>query len=72
MSLSPEAVAKLLAQPALSPPSGVTPGFDNPPNTNGLAWFVTTFCMVIATLCIFLRLYSRCWLDKTLRLEEGM
>ncbi|OOQ88418.1 putative 60s ribosomal protein l36 protein [Penicillium brasilianum] len=70
MSLSPEAVAKLLAQPALSPPSGVTPDFDNPPNTNGLAWFVTTFCMVIATLCIFLRLYSRCWLDKTLRLEE--
>ncbi|KAJ5371216.1 uncharacterized protein N7496_007308 [Penicillium cataractarum] len=72
MSLSPEALAKLLAQPALSPPPGVTPNFDNPPNSNRLAWFVTTFCMVIATICLLLRLFSRCWLEKKLRIEEGL
>jgi hypothetical protein len=72
MSWSSEALAELLAQPALSPPPGVTQNFDNPPNSNDLAWIVTTFCMVIATLCLFLRLFSRCWLEKKLRLEEGM
>jgi hypothetical protein len=72
MSLSSEALAELLAQPALSPPPGVTPDFDNPPNSNCLAWFVTTLCMVIATLCLFLRLFSRCWLEKKLRVEEGI
>ncbi|KAL2018125.1 hypothetical protein VTK56DRAFT_1255 [Thermocarpiscus australiensis] len=45
MSLSPEQLAALLAAPALEPPLGVTADFDNLPNQNGLAWFVTTFCM---------------------------
>jgi len=68
---SEEALAKILAAPALSPPAGVTPEFENPPNQNVLAWFVTTFCMVVATLCLLLRAYVRLWLDKKIRVEEG-
>ncbi|RAK95362.1 uncharacterized protein BO80DRAFT_419179 [Aspergillus ibericus CBS 121593] len=68
--MSPEALAKLLAEPALAAPSGVTPNFDNPPNSNTLAWVVTTFCTVVATICFLLRLFARIWLDKKLRVEE--
>ncbi|GLA60859.1 hypothetical protein AtubIFM54640_001357 [Aspergillus tubingensis] len=36
--MSPEALATLLDEPALAAPSGVTANFDNPPNSNTLAW----------------------------------
>ncbi|KAJ5239229.1 hypothetical protein N7468_003848 [Penicillium chermesinum] len=68
--MSPEMLAKLLAAPALPPPKGVTPNFDNPPNQNNLAWFVTTICMVVATLCLLLRGYARVWLEKKIGIEE--
>lgn len=68
--MSPGVLAELLAAPALPAPEGVTPDFDNPPNKNGLAWFVTTFCMVVATMCLFLRIIVRLWLEKKLRVEE--
>lgn len=71
MSLSPEALEELLAQPALQPPAGVTANFDNPSNNNGLAWAVTTVCTVVATICLLLRLFARLWLDRTIRLEES-
>ncbi|CAI0648515.1 unnamed protein product [Colletotrichum noveboracense] len=49
MSLSSDELEALLASPALAPPEGVTPNFDNPPNQNGLAWAVTTaFLMILA------------------------
>ncbi|KAL3496536.1 hypothetical protein BJX62DRAFT_193462 [Aspergillus germanicus] len=70
MSMSPEALAELLAQPALPAPSGVTPEFDNPPNDNTLAWVVTTVCTVVTTICLFLRLFTRVWLEKNVRVEE--
>ncbi|KAJ5677953.1 uncharacterized protein N7477_003586 [Penicillium maclennaniae] len=68
--MSPEALAALLNAPALPAPEGVTPNFDNPSNANGLAWFVTTFCMVVATMCLLLRLYVRLYLEKKFRAEE--
>lgn len=69
--MSPETLAELLAAPALAAPSGVTPNFENPPNRNGLAWFVTTFCVVVATMCVFLHLFVRLRLEKKIRPEDG-
>jgi hypothetical protein len=69
--MSPEVLAELLAAPALAAPEGVTPDFENPPNRNGLAWFVTTLCMVISTACVCLRLFTRAWIDQKIRKEEG-
>lgn len=69
--MSPEALAELLAAPALPAPAGVTPDFDNPSNRNGLAWIITTFCMVIATMCLLLRGFTRIWLERKIRVEEG-
>ncbi|KAL3481107.1 hypothetical protein BJX99DRAFT_195375 [Aspergillus californicus] len=70
MSMSAEALAELLAQPALPAPDGVTANFDNPDSSNTMAWVVTTLCTVITTLCLLLRLFARVWVDKKVRLEE--
>lgn len=71
-TMSSEELEALLAAPALDPPPGVTANFDNPPNRNGLAWGVTTVCTVILTLCLLIRLYARTWMEKKLRVEEGI
>ena len=70
MSLDSAQLAALLAQPALAAPAGVTADFDNPPNRNGLAWFVTTFCMIIATLSLLIRGYAKLWVKKEIHVEE--
>ncbi|KAK8191963.1 hypothetical protein HDK77DRAFT_62183 [Phyllosticta capitalensis] len=70
--MSSEAIEAILAQPALAAPEGVTPDFDNPPNENALAWFVTTFCMVVATTFFLFRLYGRIFVDKKFRVEEAL
>lgn len=69
--MSPEMLDELLAAPALPPPEGVTPNFENPHNANGLAWFVTTICMVVATFCLCLRGFARMWLEKRVGIEES-
>ncbi|KAJ5648111.1 hypothetical protein N7490_004483 [Penicillium lividum] len=69
--MSPEALATLLDQPALPPPPGVTADLDNPSTSNTLAWVVTTLCLVVAIICLSLRLAVRLWLEKKIRAEEG-
>lgn len=69
--MSPEELDALLNAPALEPPPGVTPMFDNPPNRNDYAWGITTVCMLVATLCLCLRWYVRIWLDRKVRIEDG-
>ncbi|KAL2751907.1 hypothetical protein ACRALDRAFT_2064536, partial [Sodiomyces alcalophilus JCM 7366] len=68
--MTPEELEGLLAAPALEPPPGVIPNFENPPNRNGLAVAVTTLCIAISTLCLFLRAYVRMWREKTIHKEE--
>ncbi|KAF5862058.1 hypothetical protein ETB97_012205 [Aspergillus alliaceus] len=70
--MPPEELEALLAAPALAPPPGVTPNFDNPHNGNGYAWGITTVCMIVATLCLFLRWYVRIWLDRKVRIEDAL
>lgn len=69
--MSPEMLDELLAAPALPPPEGVTSNFENPHDANGLAWFVTTICMVVATFCLCLRGFARMWLEKRVGIEES-
>ncbi|PVH72916.1 hypothetical protein DL98DRAFT_552929 [Cadophora sp. DSE1049] len=70
MSISADEFAAILSTPALAAPPGVTPNFTEPPNKNTLAWFVTTICMVVATLCVFLHGYAKLWLTKKVEIEE--
>ena len=71
MSLNASALAALLAAPALEPPAGMTAQFDNPPNRNGLAMFVTTFCAVLSTIFVLIRLVGKMRLDRSIRVEDG-
>lgn len=63
-------LAALLAEPALAAPKGVTANFEVPLNRNGLAWFVTTFYMVIATLSLLVRAYAKLWVSRKIQVEE--
>ncbi|KAL3477400.1 hypothetical protein BJX99DRAFT_226215 [Aspergillus californicus] len=56
--------------PALAPPVGVIPQFDNPPNQNGVAIGVLSTCAVFATVCCCLRGYARVVLLRKFQIEE--
>ncbi|KAI1207046.1 uncharacterized protein F4807DRAFT_212163 [Annulohypoxylon truncatum] len=58
--------------PALAPPAGVTPNFDNPPNSNGLAYGVIAACVSVATICLLIRGYARLFLFRQLKPEDYM
>ncbi|KXJ91813.1 hypothetical protein Micbo1qcDRAFT_233206 [Microdochium bolleyi] len=67
-----EALAALLASPALAPPAGVTPEFDSPPNQNTLAYAVTSVLSCILTLCVLVRLYGRGYLERKFGVEDAL
>ena len=71
-NLSPEQQEMILNGPAMSPPPGVTPNLDNPPNRNTMAMVVSVFCIVLVTLAASARAYSRLVLLKHVKLEDCM
>ncbi|KAI1332328.1 hypothetical protein F5Y16DRAFT_357503 [Xylariaceae sp. FL0255] len=50
---------EILASPALSPPSGVTPNFANPPNQDAVAEATFVICLFFATFSFIVRMYAR-------------
>lgn len=61
-----------LEGPAMVPPDGVEPNFENPENQNALAWGVLTTCVVVATVSLLLRAYGRVYLMRKVQAEESM
>lgn len=45
--------------PALAPPAGVTPNLVNPANDNDLVGGVAIFCLVVVTIMVLMRCYTR-------------
>ncbi|KAI0179267.1 hypothetical protein GGR52DRAFT_589026, partial [Hypoxylon sp. FL1284] len=60
----------ILNGPAIPPPDGVEPNFDNPPNRNALGYGLITTMLALATLTICCRLLARVFKTKTLRAED--
>lgn len=60
-----------LSGPALAPPEGVTPNFDNPPNGNAVASTSLILMMVISTLCILIRLYGKVYMTRKVHIEDS-
>jgi hypothetical protein len=58
--------------PALAPPPGIVPNFNNPPNQNGLARGVLGATVAIATVSMVLRLYGRFYLLRKVSPEDSM
>lgn len=68
--LTPAQKQALLDGPALAPPTGVTPEFDNPPNMENLAWAVYITCFTIGSLFVFMRAYSTWASSKKLYISD--
>lgn len=60
----------ILSGPAMAPPPGVTPNFEDPPNRNALAHAVMATCIVVSTFCLLVRVYLAI-LSKRVKVSEG-
>ncbi|PVI01614.1 hypothetical protein DM02DRAFT_671164 [Periconia macrospinosa] len=69
-SLPPEKQRALLLGPAIPPPHGVVPNFENPPNSRHVGWIVTILGISLSTISVVLRLYSRAVYTKKLEIED--
>ncbi|KAI1735303.1 hypothetical protein F4680DRAFT_435538 [Xylaria scruposa] len=56
--------------PALAPPNGITSNFDDPPNNNALGYGILSTMLALASLAVFLRIFSRFMATRKLRLED--
>ncbi|KAI0023351.1 hypothetical protein F4780DRAFT_729424 [Xylariomycetidae sp. FL0641] len=69
-SLSSEEQAVLLNGPALAPPQGVIPNFENPPNRDAAAQAVNCLGLVISSAVLLLRAYARLCCMKRIQIED--
>jgi hypothetical protein len=70
--LPPEKQQALLLGPATKVPDGETLNFANPPNRTSLGVSLTITLMCIASISFILRAYSRIFLIRRIRIEDGM
>ncbi|KAI1425929.1 hypothetical protein F5Y12DRAFT_713809 [Xylaria sp. FL1777] len=68
--LSPEYIATIREAPAATPPPGVIPNYDNPPNDNGLATAVIIASIAITTFAVIIRFYAKVFCMRRVRLED--
>ncbi|KAI1117372.1 hypothetical protein F5Y14DRAFT_448310 [Nemania sp. NC0429] len=68
--LTPIIIEHIRNGPAASPPPGIHPNYDNPPNGNALAIGEIIASLVLATIVGLCRLYSRVFCTKKVKLED--
>ncbi|KAF2968179.1 hypothetical protein GQX73_g5381 [Xylaria multiplex] len=61
---------KILNRPALTPPPGVVPNFDNPPNQNDAGIATNAICLFITLVVVVLRAYAKIVCVKKLHIED--
>ena len=73
-SVSPEQSAAkvhgLLNGPAGTPPPGLLPNFQDPPNLNSALIFTVTICMAVATVVVVMRMYTKLFLIRSVAYED--
>ncbi|KAF2105569.1 hypothetical protein BDV96DRAFT_509151 [Lophiotrema nucula] len=62
----------LLELPALEPPAGVVPNFDNPPARRDMALGITIPCLSVTVVVTLLRLYVKTFIVKKWHLEDWL
>ena len=70
LSLSPEELQQLLDGPAGTPPVGVIPNFDDPPNLDTYVILTITACTTFATVAVLLRMYTKIFITRSLANED--
>ncbi|KAI6084003.1 hypothetical protein F4821DRAFT_271385 [Hypoxylon rubiginosum] len=71
-ALTPEQLEALLNGPALAPPDGVMPNFENPPNKNYIAAAVVPLCLTVTTIAVLLRVWARVFLLRKVGLPDAL
>lgn len=56
--------------PTLAPPHGVSSNFLNPVSQAKAIKGITTVCLVLMSLSFAMRIYSRLWIKRTLRIDD--
>ena len=69
-TLTPTEKEHLLNAPALASPPGIVPNFTDPPNRLPLCIGLTVASITVSALVVILRLYTRVFCLKKLRLED--
>ncbi|KAL7625211.1 hypothetical protein AAE478_004426 [Parahypoxylon ruwenzoriense] len=69
-ALSPEEQQALLDGPAIPPPEGIIPNFDNPPNWNSLAHGAFATCIAATSIFLVLAIYVKVTHFKKVRVED--
>jgi len=70
--LPPAQQEAILNGPALTPPKGVIPILENPPNQNTLALVILTILLLLATSAFILAGYAKLFYVKRFYLEDCM
>ena len=69
-SFSSEQLQGLLDGPAGPPPAGVTPNMANPANLEGVVIVTVTLSLVLTTMAIFMRMYTKLFLIRAFHYED--
>ncbi|KAK8062512.1 hypothetical protein PG997_014609 [Apiospora hydei] len=65
-------IEALLNGPALAPPPGVEPNFENPPNHNGTGYGLISAMLAIAAIAMACRIYTKIIHPKRIRIEDAV
>lgn len=65
-----EQLQALLNGPAGTPPAGVVPNFDNPPNLNAFLIVTLTLALTFGTLAILMRMYTKLFIVRSTAYED--
>ena len=68
--LTPQELQALLDGPAAKPPSGVTSNLNTSSNLDGAFLAILTLCLLFATLCLILRMYTKSFIIRSIVLED--
>ena len=60
----------LLNGPAGTPPAGIQPNFDQPANLNTVIYITNTITLILATLAVFIRIYTRHFLLRSMGYDD--
>ena len=64
------ALRTLLEGPAMNPPAGVVPNFDNPSNLDVYLTLCNTLGIAFATVTVILRMYTKVFILRALAWED--
>lgn len=69
VSPMPGQLEQLLDGPAVTPPAGITPNLDNPPNID-IYYLTFSLCVSVASLAVITRIYTKHILIRSVAYED--